>query len=116
MNYIIEYIQSCNEHNALRVAKYTINPEKKMKKKIECKISTSYLDVKCFKAISWCMKYSVKIIKTIYCMKISQCQYQHNHNFKRKLFYSNQVFKYEKCPEIIISMYDTILNFHYVLI
>ena len=33
MNYIIECIQSCNEHNALRVAKYTINPEKKMKKK-----------------------------------------------------------------------------------
>lgn len=33
MNYIIEYIQSCNEHNALRVAKYTINPGEKNEKK-----------------------------------------------------------------------------------
>lgn len=37
MNYIIGYIQSCNEHNALRVAKYTINPRKNEKKKMNAK-------------------------------------------------------------------------------
>lgn len=54
MNYIIECIRSCNEYKYGKVMCYHKSIEKNGKKKIkkyESKISTLYLDVKCFKAI-----------------------------------------------------------------